>query len=355
MKIKAQARLVQASSQTALLKFLSKMTAAEVDWFYNEMPRLFGKWFDSLNDAEKKSKHLPIQFASTVNAAEYTPVDAMAVAMGHLKFIYDPKIKKPLHRSLLMSKTASTPDKAVINFLSKSKWGALQSWTYLAEPIVMDRDVVPKKQFEFVLELSAAEAEKHVVTDYKQLMRISMDARALEKQLTKLFPKVVFNIWGWKRLSDTVRRFQKEEEVFLYVPTGTGLKCRWKAREYDLRYGYPLPWGYESSVPSEKAPAEKPAPVPKTTKLAPKIALEFFKTAGQPFKVGPSIYTTVGKMIGGKVMGLPLVEVRRAAEQNKLKALQPKSLDASQCTPLPGKKFKPEMVGYINKWLKLHP
>lgn len=341
MKIEAQSRLVQASSQKALLKFLSSKSQEEVEWFYNELPTLFDKWFNA--SISKKTKHLPVHFATRIAAAEYSAVDAMAIAMGHLKKIYDPKIKKPLYRSILMNKAeARTPTKEVVNFSSQPKWGAMQSWTYLKEPVIGDRSVNPKKQFELVLELSAKDAEKHVVTDYLQLGRMAKDAIDLESALEKLFPEAAFNPTRWKVLMREILTFSDEEEVFLYVPTGTSLKCRWKAREGD-EYGEPLPWGFKSKGPV----------APKA--LAPKTAMEFFKTPGQPFKVGPSIYTTVGKMVGGKVMGLPLVEVRKAAEQNKLKALQPKSLDAAQCTPLPGKKFKPEMVGYINKWLKLHP
>ena len=349
MKIHAHQRLIHASSQSELLKFLSSKSEEEVEWFYNVLPSLFDKWFNA--SIKKTTKHLPIHFASHVSAAEYTAVDAMAVALGHLKKIYDPKIKRPLYRSILMDKGKErTPSNEVVNFLSKPKWGAMQSWTYLQVPVIGDR-TVRKKHFELVLEIPAAEAERHVVTDYMQLGRMAQDAIGLESALEKLFPDAAFNPTRWKVLLRELNAFRNEQEVFLYVPTGTGLKCRWKAREYD-DLGWPRPWGYKSSGPDDSTPAKAPVPSVKTT---PKTTTEYFKTAGKPFKVGPSIYATVGKVVGGKVMGLPLVEVRKAAEQNKLKGLQPKSLAASQCTPLPGKKFKPEMVGYINKWLKLHP
>lgn len=241
MKIHAQTRLTALSSGGQLYEFIISLQPKERVFFYEGLPKLLDKWFDGM---QKDSAHLPIQFAShQLEAAKYKDVDAIAIALGYLRPIYTPKLPKMVYRSILSDKINKLPKTKTINFKSDKKWSALQSWTVNKQPVVADRDVNEEKQIEMVLELPAAKANKHVVTDYVQLQKLCKDAIALCPRINKYLEKQGiegdFDDHYWKRALHGILNFKHEKEVLMYVPAGTALRCTWRAYTLNRR-GEPI-------------------------------------------------------------------------------------------------------------------
>lgn len=218
-----------AATRPQLRKFLEGLNDDELQFFYYDLPSLVDAWFYSI--PKKESKHLPMHFAA-VKAATYNRVDAIAVALGHVKSIYPPKLPATIQRSILLPKNAGLPAKKVFDFVSPKKWSAIQSWTMLSDPIVQDRDVKHGDQ-ELVLSIPSAKASKHVVADYVQLGRLAADAIALSPYFKKKRPDVLVGEAHWKGVTQALKNFAKEKEVLMYVPSGQPLKCSWVAYSWD--------------------------------------------------------------------------------------------------------------------------
>lgn len=241
--VEAITRLHAASSGSQLLEFLQSLRLKQQLFFYDELPLLLDNWIIGMSKKGKASQHLPVQFASTeIEARSYKKVDAMAIALGHLKSIYPPALKSVLYRSMLVDKTVGVPKTRLLKFKSNKAWTALQSWTYNRMPKVKDRDTDHTKQIEVVLEVPASKVKKHVVSDYVQLAKLCKDAIAASVKINKAGEKAglaeaeyYVHCGYWKRLSRTLNSFKDEKEVLMYVPTGTVLKCTWRAYNLDDR------------------------------------------------------------------------------------------------------------------------
>lgn len=231
IELQATTRLSAFSTQQRLCEFVKALSPAEQKFFYIGLPRLIDLWFDFL---EKGSEHLPMQFASTVvQAAKYKHVDALAVALGHIRHIYTPKPPTNfVYRSLLVDGEDRLPQTDIFNFKSDRKWSALQSWTYKRDPEVNDRNIEQKNPVELVLRTASARAQQHMLTDYIQLRRLGNDAVALCQNIGKTPEADVdgaSKTRPWINMLAQINRFSSEEEALLYVPAGTVLKCQWRA------------------------------------------------------------------------------------------------------------------------------
>jgi len=233
---------VEAATVNQLYDFIVELGDEERLFFYDQLPKLINDWFNGIAGKGSHTDHLQMQFASTeIEARSYKKLDAIAIALGYLKPIYKPKLPATIYRSVLVSHS-NLPKTKTINFKSDPKWGALQSWTINKKPIVADRNFDEKKQVELVLEIPATKANKHVVTDYVQLAKLANDAMKVADKFNKKMEKEgndEADYWlenrRWLMLFHTLKDFKQEREVLLYVPTGTALKCTWRAYTLDSK------------------------------------------------------------------------------------------------------------------------
>ncbi len=339
IKINAADRLkVTAATASNLYKWLISLSPDQVMFFYNDLPRLMDDWFSGASSAGKKSEHLPISFASTVEARKYFKSDAIAVAFGHLKSLYPPQIKAPIQRSLLMPKNTPTPNTKIVNFKSTDKWRPLQSWTYLETPVVNDRDFNGQKQYDLVLSMEPSVSKSVVVTDYIQLNYIAQDAVAVREEVENYFSKkigkddsIYLEKRHWHRVQDAIKSFKNEREVWVYVPAGKPLKCKWR-----IVRGTPA--------------APSPAP---STEPGGHDLLSYFKQAGKPVKVKGHLYFTVGKATPVTAQVVKISDIDKGFGNAQAAKIQVHTFRYSEMSPIYGKKFKAKNAALIQRYLSL--
>ncbi|MNK96758.1 hypothetical protein D3C87_1170540 [compost metagenome] len=166
-------------------------------------------WYRGRLEGQQKSEFLTMG-TKKVESRKYFDTDAIAVVLSHVKYIYKPRVSQPLYRRTHLKADVSKPV-GKITLKPKESFKALQSWTDLKNPVIIERDESDLP--DFVLEWKPVPAM--VLSSPESLTAFMKDMLQLTKEEqrpgNKVYPDEV------QEVLDTMKKFKKEREYLVYV------------------------------------------------------------------------------------------------------------------------------------------
>lgn len=209
------------------VKFFDNLTDRQKSYLGHTLPKTLNYWYEGDLIGDQESEGLEIK------ARKYYTVEALAVALSHLKEVFPLRVPSTLYRLTHLKETPSGP---TVKISSKNQLKPLLSFTSLKNPFVYDREFLDEDLIDVVLEWKADPRLVVMGTDW-----IVKTAKSISKELAgmrsegmidpKLYKSSPYRddmSSNWKSVAKEAAYFSAEKEFVVFLPKNKSLACKWR-------------------------------------------------------------------------------------------------------------------------------
>jgi len=230
MILEAAHRLIASDKTQELRDFAASLSEDQRKYLLMGLPRaLCWGWFGQNFKRNLKTPKIVLEGSHEVQAADYGAEEykRFLIGMLHIRNIFPPYAQSGNIYRLTATKDAPEGKPTVV-FKNEEQYRSLTSWTLRTKPIVVDRER-PKNTVDIVLGYDLPSA-KNVLFDYRSAAEfiaiLSRGTDYYRESLSKadlvMFKNVI------KQSLYELDRYEKEQEVALYLNAGQEIECTWR-------------------------------------------------------------------------------------------------------------------------------
>lgn len=207
------------------LNFFHSLNEEQQIYFGHTLPNLIEDWYEGHLLGQQRSEGLEI------NARKYYQVDALAVALSHLKNVFPLRTPSTLYRLTHLKDAPSGP---TVKVTYGNQLKPLLSFTSLKDPIVYGRESHSPDTVDVVLEWKAD--PRLVVMSTEWIVNV---ARNLSYDLNDMYDNgdISLSVFmhnkvsmalSWKHAWVAATTYIREKEYLVYIPKNKSITCKWR-------------------------------------------------------------------------------------------------------------------------------
>ncbi|QDH83614.1 hypothetical protein [Achromobacter phage Motura] len=214
------------SPKTVFALFYKKLGTAERKFFRVELPKLLEGWFGGSfmhQGKNRKSERLE----SSIEARSYHKVDAIAVALAHIKQVFPVKAPAKLYRVTGINKEQQkTPVGDTVTLDLKSTLTPILSFSSKVQPNFRGHSTLDLEwKTDQRLVLSTPRYLLMFAESTAKMLRSLLVNTPADKLTPQLKKEYAAGLKEWTRLYQTMKEYRAESEYIVWVPGNEGLAC----------------------------------------------------------------------------------------------------------------------------------